>query len=103
MNSWLWVFIVEYLCSLGHVGHTKAHDSHIFPHMEDGPSWCWWLCGRGEECVCILLSTSVRRNVPSKHQTLGGGAHLYHSAFQTGGRMCPRLNGTPVPAGTLLL
>lgn len=37
--------------------------------------------------VCILLSTSVRRNVPSKHQTLGGGAHLYHSAFQTGGCM----------------
>lgn len=71
------------------------------------PTWKMDLPGAGGcvaevRSVCILLSTSVRRNVPSKHQTLGGGAHLYHSAFQTGGRVCPCLNGTPVPAGTLL-
>lgn len=53
--------------------------------------------------VCTILSTSKRRNMPSKHQILGDGACFYHSAFQTGGGICPCLNGTSVPTGTLLL
>lgn len=60
-------------------------------------------CVAEARSVCTPLSTPGRRNMPSKHQTLGGGAHLYHSAFQTGGHMCPCLNGTSVPTGTLLL
>lgn len=35
MNSWLWVFTVECLCSLGHVGHKKVRDGHVFHQEED--------------------------------------------------------------------
>lgn len=104
VNSWLWVFTGEYSCSLGHAGHKKVHDGHVFHHMEDPASWMLlllvavWL-KRG---VCAPLFEYLGgEHMPSKHQTLGGG--LDHSAFQTGGHMCPCLNGTPIPAGTLLL
>lgn len=52
--------------------------------------------------VCTPFSASRRRNMTSKHQTLGGGTHLYHSVFQTGGHMCPCLNGIPVPTPLIM-
>lgn len=105
VNSWLWVFTGEYLCSLGHVGHKKVHDGHIFHHMEDPASWT----------LLLLVAVWLRRGVCAPlFEHLGGETcpasirpldvvltfiTLHFRLVVT----CPCLNGTPVPTGTLLL
>lgn len=63
MNSWLWVFTVEFLCSLGHVERRKVHDGHVFHQMED-------------HALLVLVAVWPRCKVPVP-------------VFHRGGETCP--------------